>query len=302
MPLNAAMSQFEAARPMLMGLAYRMLGSYSDAEDVVQDVAMQWMKADHTAIDVPSAWLTTVCTRKALDVLKSAQRTREHYVGDWLPEPVHTNPASGNLQTPENDILLAESLTTAFLLVLERLAPKERAAFLLHDVFGMSYKDIALSLDSNEAGCRKLTSRARANLSKADANHSTSASRQNELVSIFRTALETGSVDQLADQLAADVSLCSDGGGKAISILRTLQGPEVLTFIRKVIVPKWEKSEFSVENINASPTLIARQHGVAFASISFVCDDAGKVSHMFIMRNPEKMSGLHQNAAPKPIE
>ena len=287
-----------------MGLAYRMLGSYSDAEDVVQDVAVQWMKADHATIDVPSAWLTTVCTRKALDVLKSAQRTREDYRGPWLPEPVHTldHPEAMDSQTPESALLLAESLTTAFLLVLERLAPKERAAFLLHDVFAMSYKDVAVSLDSSEAGCRKLISRARANVTRTGAKHSINIGRQNELIAVFMSALKTGSVESLAEHLANDVSLSSDGGGKAVALLRTLEGaPEVLTFIRKVLSSAWSKCVMTVECINASQTLIVRYDGIAVSSVSFACDDAGKVQHVFIMRNPDKMTGLHQNAPPNSI-
>ncbi|MDF1686887.1 MAG: RNA polymerase sigma factor SigJ [Parvibaculaceae bacterium] len=295
MPTNLASAPFETARPMLMGLAYRMLGSYSDAEDVVQDVAVQWMKADHRTIDVPAAWLTTVCTRKALDVLKSAQRRREEYIGPWLPEPVHT-------QTPESSLLLAESVTTAFLLVLERLAPKERAAYLLHDVFAMSYKDIAACLESSEAGCRKLISRARANIAKTGTHYSTPLARQNELLAIFQSALETGSVEELAEHLADDVCMTSDGGGKVSALLRTLEGAsEVLTFTRHILSSAWPKSELSVAQFNAAQTLIVRRNGLAESSVSFTFNEAGKVNHVFIMRNPEKMTALHQDAAHKPI-
>ena len=173
---------------------------------------------------------------------------------------------------------------------------------MMQDVFAMRYKDIALILVSNKADFGQFTSRARANLARLDVHFSTSTSRQEELLSIFKSALETGSVEHLADQLAADVSLHADGGGKAPSILRTLEGEEVLTFIRKVILPGWEVSEFSVEMINASPTLIARQHGVATASLSFACDRSGKAKHLFIMRNPQKMTDLHENARPSHVE
>ena len=143
---------FESRRRHLLGLAYRILGSVAEAEDAVQDTFLRWRAADRDAIANPAAWLTTACTRRSLDLLKSARRTRVDYVGTWLPEPVRTAAE----ETPESSLELASSLSTAFLLLLERLSPKERAAYLLHEIFEQPYPDVAAALGLQEATCRKL--------------------------------------------------------------------------------------------------------------------------------------------------
>ena len=148
---------------MLIGLAYRLLGSRAEAEDVVQDTFLAWSGTDRDVIKQPRAWLTSVCARRSLDVLKSARRSRTDYVGYWLPEPM----ATGESATPETDPMVSESVTTAFLLVPERLTPKERAAFVLHDVFAMEYAELAEQLGIAETACRKLVPRARVNVRQA---------------------------------------------------------------------------------------------------------------------------------------
>ena len=157
---SAPAGPFEAAPPRLLGLAYRILGSRSDAENRVQDAYIKWLESDRAAIENPAAWLTTVCTRRCLDLSRAAHRTRIDYVGAWLPEPIQTaiNPEA------ERDIERAESLTTAFLLMLERLSPKERAAYLLREVFDPDYPEIAETLALQEAAFRKLVSRAKTRL------------------------------------------------------------------------------------------------------------------------------------------
>ena len=154
---SAPAGPFEAARPRLLGLAYRILGSRADAEDAVQDTYIKWLDSDRAAIENPAAWLTTVCTRRCLDLSRAAHRTRIDYVGAWLPKPIQTaiNPEA------ERDIERAESLTTTFLLMLERLSPKERATYLLREVFDTDYPEIAETLALQEAACRKLVSRAK---------------------------------------------------------------------------------------------------------------------------------------------
>src|SRR5690242_21686362 len=141
---------FEEARPRLLGLAYRILGSRADAEDAVQDTFLKWRTADHADIANPGGWLITTCTRRCIDLLRAAHRSRVDYVGTWLPEPMHM------LTADPADEALGTSLTTAFLLMLERLTPKERAAYLLHEIFDMDYPDIAKALDMNQAACRQL--------------------------------------------------------------------------------------------------------------------------------------------------
>lgn len=175
---------FESRRRQLTGLAYRLLGSLAEAEDAVQDTFLKWREADQGTIDNPAAWLTTACTRRCLDLLKSARRKRVDYVGAWLPEPVHTV-ADG---TPESSAELASSLSTAFLLLLERLSPKERAAYLLREIFDRPYPDVAAALGLQEAACRKLVSRARATIGRPAARYTAAPERQETLLAEFRQA------------------------------------------------------------------------------------------------------------------
>ena len=165
---------FEEARPKLLGLAYRILGSLADAEDAVQDTFLKWAEADRDAIESPLSWLTTICTRRCLDLLRAANRSRVNYVGAWLPEPIQ-KPIQDDAET---NLDLATSLKTAFLLMLERLTPKERAAYLLHDIFEMPYAEIAETLDIREGACRKLVSRAKANIDQAKTRFTTPVERQ----------------------------------------------------------------------------------------------------------------------------
>ncbi|MEN4194546.1 sigma-70 family RNA polymerase sigma factor [Serratia marcescens] len=158
---------FESRRSFLIGLAYRILGSLADAEDAVQDTYIKWLHADRHSILNPAAWLTTVCTRRCLDLLRAAQQARVDYVGIWLPEPIQTAAA----KTPEQTLELSSSLSTAFMLLLERLTPRERAAYLLHDIFDLPYADLATTLGGEETACRKLVSRARKSWPPGGAQH-----------------------------------------------------------------------------------------------------------------------------------
>ena len=209
------MQIFEEARPRLLGLAYRILGSRADAEDAVQDTFLKWQEVDRASIDTPAGWLTTACTRRCLDLLKAAHRKRVDYVGAWLPEPIHT--ASDD--NAEEKLALTSSLTTAFLLMLERLTPKERAAYLLHEIFGQPYDEVAETLDMQETAARKLVSRAKTNIGLEKARHQTPRERQDELLSAFHSAIHGGNVTGLSALLSADVKLTADGGGKVATVL-----------------------------------------------------------------------------------
>lgn len=278
---------FETARPMLTGLAYRILGSVAEAEDVVQDTYLSWIAADQSKIERPASWLATVCTRKAVDSLRSARQARTNYIGTWLPEPIHTQV----LETPESELALSQNVTTAFLLVLERLAPKERAAFLLRDVFAMNYGEVAASLEITEAACWKLVSRARANLHKTQSTRTVPIERQEELVAAFKTAIEEGSVTELAGLLSSDATLSADSGGKVTAIRHTLEGSDaVLSFIAKVLSPAWQGVEIVSSELNASRAILAREGGQTVAVVSFAYDHDLKASKVFIMRNPDKLA------------
>lgn len=274
---------------MLMGLAYRLLGTVVEAEDVVQETYLSWSTATHADIASPDAWLTTVCTRKALDLLKSAVKKRESYVGMWLPEPLHTT----SEDTAEDRIELAESLTIAFLLVMERLGPKERAAFLLREVFSSSYEEVADILEINPASCRKLVSRAKANVQQASQRYVAPVEKQEVMVHAFQSALETGQTDKLSQLLAADVALISDGGGKVNAIPEPLVGLEqVLDFIRKAISPATRSGRAWIKELNACLSLVTVDGSGITTMFTFAFDEALKVNAIYAQRNPDKLTAI----------
>jgi RNA polymerase sigma-70 factor (ECF subfamily) len=283
MPERDHVAVFEQARPALAGLAYRILGSRADAEDAVQDTFLKWQSVDRQEIDTPVAWLTTICTRRCIDLLRAAHRTRVDYVGAWLPEPIHTPVEHDS----EAAVELASSLSTAFLLLLERLTPKERAAYLLHEIFDMPYPDIALTLDIQESTCRKLVSRARANIDRSNVRHVTPPERQEQLLAAFQAALTGGGTDDLAAMLSDDIELCVDSGGKVPSIQRVLHGKqEVLEFLAQAR-RWWRAFARSAVDLNGGRGLVFRQGGRATLSISFACDENGAATNVYIMRNPD---------------
>jgi RNA polymerase sigma factor (sigma-70 family) len=280
---------FEESRPVLLGLAYRILGSRADAEDAVQDTYIKWQMAEREKIDNPTAWLTTACTRRCIDLLRAAQRTRVDYVGPWLPEPVYT--VAEDMSADR--IALTTSLTTAFLLLLERLTPKERAAYLLHDVFDVEYSEVAKTLEMEEGACRKLVSRARANIGQAKIRHVTPPDRQNKLLAAFQAAVHTGHTEQFAALLSEEIELAADGGGKVPATLEVLRGrSSVLDFLTQVLHKNWISLEWVVTDINGAKGVILRKDGEIVASISFAYDESNRLSGIYIMRNPDKLSAL----------
>lgn len=280
---------FENNRPMLMGLAYRILGSRADAEDAVQDTFIKWQMADKDDIENPAAWLTTACARRCIDLLRAAHRTRVDYVGPWLPEPVHT----ATEEMSEEKLSLTSSLTTAFLLLLERLTPKERAAYLLHEIFEVAYPDIAKALDMQESTCRKLVSRARANIDQARVRHVTPPERQDQLLAAFEAAIVSGHTEQFAALLSDEIELAADGGGKVPATLEVLRGKtSVLGFITQVLHANWNGYEWVVTDINGTRGVIVREDGATIASVSFAYDEEGRAAGIYIMRNPDKLSAL----------
>jgi len=211
---------FETHRRSLTGLAYRMLGSRAEAEDVVQDAYLRWHAADHAAIEQPRHYLGTVVTRLCLDRMKSAQARREVYVGQWLPEPVVDEALDADTAGD-----LAHDLSVALMLVLERLSPLERASFLLHDVFGLDFAEVGRALGRGEAACRQLAARARAHIEEGRPRFSTSQEEGRRLAAAFNQAAQLGDTATLMKLLAADAVLYSDGGGKRAAALWRGQDP-----------------------------------------------------------------------------
>ena len=293
MPDRDDLGVFGRARPNLLGLAYRILGSRADAEDAVQDTFLKWRQADGGKIDNPAAWLTTICTRRCLDLLRAAHRSRVTYVGAWLPEPIHT-PVEDDA---ESRLDLASSLTTAFLLLLERLTPKERAAYLLHEIFDVAYPEIAATLEMQETACRKLVSRAKANVYQAKVRQRIPLDRQDALLAAFQGAIASGATADLAALLSDDIRLTADGGGKAPAILEVLQGKaEVMAFVMGVLRQFWAALDWIPTDINGGRGAILREGAATIATLSFAYDEAGRASDVYIMRNPDKLARLGAEA------
>ncbi len=279
-------SLFETARGRLTGLAYRILGSYAEAQDVAQDTFVAWMSADRAAITAPQSWLTTVCSRKAIDALRSARVSRTDYVGAWLPEPIE----SRYLQDQPIEDDLAEAATMAFLVVLETLSPKERAAFVLRDVFGLSFADVAQSLGVHEAACRKLVSRARANIAAPQRARGAAKGDQEAMVKAFEHAISTGETDALKSLFAEDVCLRADSGGKVAAIRDPLHGIEdVAKFIGSTLCAAWSGIQLARRTINSEQGLVLFENGTPTAVISFGYDANGAATDVYITRNPDKL-------------
>jgi len=279
---------FEQSRSKLLGLAYRILGSWADAEDAVQDTFLKWQRVDRRLIENPVSWLTTACTRRCIDMLRAPNRARVDYVGPWLPEPIQT----ATSEYPEDGMALASTLSTAFLLMLERLTPKERAAYLLHDIFEMAYPEIAQTLGLQESTCRKLVSRARENIAQSRVRHLTPAARQEELLAAFEAAISSGSADPLAAMLSDEIELSADSGGKVPTIQQVLQGKDaVLAFLAQAR-QWWSTYDWVAAEINGGRSIVLRKDGLTQASISFAYDECGAVTRIYIMRNPDKLSRL----------
>ncbi len=280
---------FETARPQLLGLAYRLLGSAADAEDAVQDTYIKWQGIDHAAILNAEAWLTTACTNRCLDILKSAGRKRVDYVGPWLPEPLQTE----TVESAEDKYELATSLTTAFLLLLERLTPKERAAYLLREIFDYPYAQVAETLDLKEAACRQLVSRAGRVIGQNNPRYVPSRERQAELLTAFQDAITTGATSSLSALLSEDIELHTDGGGKVRAALRVLSGRKsVETFIEKVLCQAWPPLKLETLEINGRLGLIALEDGQVTAALSAGFGEDGQVRQIFITRNPDKLQRI----------
>jgi RNA polymerase sigma-70 factor (ECF subfamily) len=286
---------FEPHRRRLLGLAYRMLGSVSEAEDAVQDAYLRWHAADRDVVSDTRAFLTTTTTRICLDTLKSARTRREAYVGPWLPEPVLDTAALA----PDTQAELAEDLSIALLLALDRLSALERAAFLLHDVFDCSFSEVASALDRSEAACRQLASRARTHVRDARPQSASTVrdrsepSNHQQLVSAFVNAARSGDLQTLMGLLADDVRLMTDGGGKVRSALNVIEGADRTARFVVGAVSKGlpEGSIIRTASINGLPGLIIYAPDGSIQSVAFEIVD-NLVRAIYAVSNPEKLSHL----------
>lgn len=286
---DLATDTFAEHRPRLFAVAYRLLGSVTEAEDVLQESWLAWERVDHGAVVEPAAYLTTLVTRRSLDVLRSARVRRETYVGPWLPEPLLDDAWQ---ETPTADasdpVLLAESVRTAFLVVLESLSPAERVAFVLHDVFGYGYADLAAALGRSEDACRQLTSRARSHVAARRPRFDTDEQAVASAAERFLAAAVGGDVAALVTTLHPDVELITDGGGKARAARRIVVGADrVARFFTGTLQPG-AVAAVAPATINGAPGVVLTLADGSRTAASVDIED-GLVRRVHLVRNPDKL-------------
>ena len=303
-------ASFEPYRRRLVGLAYRMLGSMADAEDAVQETYLRWHEADRDNVSNPRAFLMTTTTRICLDMVKSARARREEYVGPWLPEPVVDTAALA----PDSRTELAEDLSFALLLTLDRLSPLERAAFLLHDVFDFSFNEVAAALERSEAACRQLAARARGHVRATRPRGATAPparsdeidAKHAQLLSAFMAATQAGDLNALTQLLASDVRIVTDGGGKVRAALKVIDvgADRAARFLVDAARPhpgQWWREDFTLRfaTINGLPGIIvdAPEGPVQTAAFEIQGD---VIQALYVVRNPDKLR--HLAVAPRPDE
>jgi RNA polymerase sigma-70 factor, ECF subfamily len=285
-PVEREGTSFENHRRALTGLAYRMLGSRAEAEDVVQDAYLRWHAADRSAVAEPRRYLGTVVTRLCLDRMKSARARREVYVGQWLPEPVVD-------ETLDADTAggLAHDLSVALMLVLERLSPLERASFLLHDVFGLEFADVARTLQRGEAACRQLAARARVHIEQARPRFPASREQGARLAAAFAAAAQEGDVAALTTLLADEAVLYSDGGGKRAAALNPITGADkILRFLAGITRknPALSSMQARPATVNGLAGFVLREEDGAIDTLAFE-HDGNRIVAIYVVRNPEKL-------------
>jgi RNA polymerase sigma-70 factor (ECF subfamily) len=293
--MDAATATFQKYRPRLLGLAYRMLGTQADAEDVLHDAWLRWHQQDTQGLDEPEAWLVTVTTRLALDRLRRAKTERQHYTGPWLPEPLVQE-----TQQPEEELERVESLSLSFLALLERLSPDERAAFLLVQVFDYSHAETAQMLQIAEDACRQRVHRARQRLREGRPRFTHAPEVQRRLLEKFRDALETASVESLQALFAEDAVHLADGGGKARATLRPLHGAERLVRLYSIIAQRYRDYPIvhRLQWLNGAPALLTWL-GTKLVTVAWIETDGERISSIHSLRNPEKLARLEAVTNPQ---
>ncbi|SHM27294.1 RNA polymerase sigma-70 factor [Rhizobacter sp. OV335] len=283
--MDTASLTFNRLRPRLRGIAYRMLGSLAEAEEVVQDAWLRWHEADYVARDDPTGWLVTVTTRLSINRLRAAKVQREHYAGLWLPEPVLTDAAD----SPEQMLERADDVSVAFLLMLERLTPEARAAFLLREVFDAEYDELASAIGKSEAACRQLVHRARAQLREKRPRFEVSPDTHRRLLGRFAQALTGSDFSALKAMLADDAELIGDGGGKVPSFGRPMLGAQriaQLFFAANLRLKDEQRIELAL--INGEWGLLRFFNGVLESAQSFETDGE-RIVRIHVQRNPDKL-------------
>jgi RNA polymerase sigma-70 factor (TIGR02957 family) len=283
--LDEAVAIFNQVRPRLMGIAYRMLGSHSEAEDLVQEVWLRWQAADRSAVVSPVAYLSTAVTRLAINASQSARARRETYIGPWLPEPVDTS------ADPTLGAERGEALSFAVLLVLERLSPTERAAYILREAFDYPYDELAAILQSTEPAVRQLVSRARKRI-RAERRTEISGSQQRTLLTAFVNAARSGDLAALERLLAKDAISYSDGGGAArASRFPVVGAPRVAKYHRAFATRFWAGVDVEFGTANGRSIAMLQRDGEVFAVLTVTASDDG-IDQVLWMMNPAKLTAV----------
>lgn len=279
---------FQQHRPRLYGIAYRMLGSRADAEDMLQEAYLRWHKTNAERIRTPEAWLTTTVTRLCIDRLRAARTEREAYIGPWLPEPL----VGEEFPPPDRTSELASDLSVAFLVVLERLAPEERAAFLLHEVFDCDYPEVARVLGKNEATCRQIVHRARERVRQDRPRFQVNEAARTRLLERFMAALHAQDHEALLALFAADATWTSDGGGKAKAARKVVRGAaHVVRFATGVWRRYLSRQTQRVVSINGESGLLMCVDGQPMSVIS-IDTDGVRILAVYIVLNPDKLKRI----------
>lgn len=276
---------FTAHRRLLFTVAYEMLGSAADAEDVVQETWLRWSAADRSSVLEPRAYLIRITTRLALNQLRTLSRRREDYIGPWLPEPLLTTPDVAD------DVALADSLTTAMLLVLETLGSTERAVFVLREVFGFDHDEIAVAVDKTPAAVRQIAHRARQHVAARRPRQQVDAAELASVLERFRVATTTGDIQGLVDVFDPDVVLLTDGGGRVSAARNPIVGlDKVLRFLAGI---HDDSARLEAVDVNGSPGALFHRDGQPDAVGMFDIED-GRVTRLYLVRNPEKLTRIFQ--------
>ncbi|MGQ4726237.1 MULTISPECIES: RNA polymerase sigma-70 factor [Streptomyces] len=291
MTVDVATEIFEEHRPVLTGVAYRMLGRVADAEDVVQEAWLRWAAAGREDVREPRAFLVRITTRLAIDRLRHLQSRRETYPGPWLPEPLVTDFGPTLPDTAERAVL-ADSVSLAVLVVLESLSPLERAVFVLREAFGFPHAEIATALDRTEAAVRQLAGRARRHVEERKPRYDVDPAERRDLTERFLAAASGGGIEQLLALLAPDVRLVTDGGGKAKAALRVIEtADKVGRFLLAVADEVDPDGEVRVMELNGGPAVVFFTGGKADTVFQIEVSQ-GVIQCAYIIRNPDKLSGL----------
>jgi len=291
-PASPAVEDVERYRPRLFGIAYRMLSDVQEAEDLVQETFLRWHQAKHDDVVSEEGWLVAVITRLSIDRLRRAERERLRYVGNWLPEPIATGTVS-----PDQRAELASDLSMAFLVLLERLAPEERAAFLLREVFDASYDEIARILDKTEPAVRQVVHRAKMRVREGRTRFSPPGEKQAELLHRFLDALAADDKDAMLALFAPDATFTGDGGGKVGSVRNTIEGPERITRLFLGLEHKYPGVvTHEIIELNGQPAIGSYHEGV-IAYVTMFETDGERILAVYRVLNPDKLAHLATRTA-----